>query len=257
MDAWTPSPHPGEFEFDGVSIKKNWGHLHASDKEPLPEHPRVLAAWAQYHNGEFRKAFDAGIKSGAPGLCVANKAACIYANYVEPSEKARQTLYLEVADRAAAQAKTHPETASAHYWQAYALGRYSQSISVAKALAQGIGGKIKAALETAIQLEPRHAEALLALGLFHAEVIDKVGMLIGNMTYGAKKDTSLKLFQQVLLLTPKAPNAIMEYANALVMLEGDKRADEATLLYKKAAAIKPMDAKERLEVDLAQAALAD
>jgi tetratricopeptide (TPR) repeat protein len=257
MDAWTTYPHPGEFEFDAVSIKKNWGHLHASDKEPLPEHPRVLAAWAQYHNGEFRKAFDAGLKSGAPGLCVANKAACIYANYVEPSEKARQNLYLGVADRAAAQAKIHPEIASTHYWQAYALGRYSQSISVAKALAQGIGSKIKDALETTIQLEPRHAEALLALGLFHAEVIDKVGVLIGSMTYGAKKDISLKLFQQALLLTPKAPNAMMEYANALVMLEGDKRADEATQLYKKAAAIQPMDAKERLEVDLAQAALAD
>ena len=93
--------------------------------------------------------------------------------------------------------------------------------------------------------------------MFHAEVIDKVGVLIGNMTYGVKKETSLKLFQQVLLLTPKAPNAIMEYANALVMLEGDKRAEEATRLYKKAAGIKPMDAKERLEVDLAQADLAE
>jgi tetratricopeptide (TPR) repeat protein len=249
MDAWKPYPHPGEFAFDAVSVKKQWSHLHAGDREPLPEHPRVLAAWAHYHNGEYHKAFDAGLKSGAPGLSVANKAACIYANYLEPSEKARQNLYLEVAERAAAHAKI--------YWRAYSLGRYSQSISVAKALAQGIGSKIKDALETTIQLEPRHAEALLALGLFHAEVIDKVGVLIGNMTYGARQDTSLKLFQQALLLTPKAPNAIMEYANALLMLEGDKRADEATQLYKKAAAIKPMDAKERLEVDLALAELAE
>jgi hypothetical protein len=59
------------------------------------------------------------------------------------------------------------------------------------------------------------------------------------------------------VLAQVPPNAIMEYANALVMLEGDRRADEATQLYKKAAAIKPMDAKERLEVDLALAALAD
>jgi tetratricopeptide (TPR) repeat protein len=257
MDAWKPYPHPGEFAFDAVTVKKQWSHLHAGDREPLPEHPRVLAAWAHYHNGEYHKAFDAGLKSGAPGLSVANKAACIYANYLEPSEKARQNLYLEVAERAAAHAKIHPEIASAHYWRAYSLGRYSQSISVAKALAQGIGSKIKDALETTIQLEPRHAEALLALGLFHAEVIDKVGVLIGNMTYGARQDTSLKLFQQALLLTPKAPNAIMEYANALVMLEGDKRAEEATQLYKKAAAIKPMDAKERLEVDLALAELAE
>jgi len=108
MDAWTPYPRPGEFAFDAASVKKQWGHLHAGDKEPVPEHPRVLAAWVHYHNGEYRKAYDAGLKSGVPGQSVANKAACIYANYVERSEKARQNLYLEVAERAAAQAKMHP-----------------------------------------------------------------------------------------------------------------------------------------------------
>lgn len=257
MALWTPFPQPGEFAFDAASVRKQWSRLHAGDREPLPEHPRVLAAWVHYHNGDFQKAYDAGLKSDPHGLVVAYKAACVYATYLESSEKSRQALYLEVAERASAQAKAHPEMVGAHYWQAYALGRYSQSISVAKALAQGIGSRIKVALETAIQLEPRHADAMFALGLFHAEVIDKVGLLIGNMTYGVKKDTSLKLFQQGLLLTPKAPNGIMEYANAQVMLEGDKHADEATRLYEKAASIKPIDARERLEVDLARAELAD
>ena len=42
---------------------------------------------------------------------------------------------------------------------AYALGRYGQLIGVAKALTQGIGGKVSAALNTAIKLEPKHADA--------------------------------------------------------------------------------------------------
>ena len=63
---------------------------------------------------------------------------------------------------------------------AYALGRYSQGISVAKALAQGLGGKVKNALETTIKLAPKHADAHIALGAFHAEVIDKVGSLLGR-----------------------------------------------------------------------------
>jgi len=83
-----------------------------------------------------------------------------------------------------------------------------------------------------------------------------VGILIGNMTYGARRETSLKLFQQGLLLTPKSPIAMMEYANSLVMLDGDKRMEDATRLYEKAVAIKPLDAKERLEVDMARAELA-
>jgi tetratricopeptide (TPR) repeat protein len=256
MHNWTPFNNAGEFDFDGESLRNQWNQLHAGDREPLPKDDLVLSAWAHFHNGAFQKAYETGLQCGPAGLNVAHKSACMYATYIEPREKDKQDLYLEVSERAAVQAKMHPELPSAHYWQAYALGRYSQGVSVAKALAQGIGSRVKHALETTIQLEPRHAEAHIALGVFHAEVIDKVGILIGNMTYGAKKETSLKLFQQGLLLTPKSPIAMMEYANSLVMLEGDKREADATRLYEKAVAIKPLDAKERLEVDLARAELA-
>ena len=257
MDTWNALAKENRFAFDPASLKKQWTRLHAGDREPAPVHPKAWAAWVHFHNGDFFKAYVAGLKIGTDGMAVACKAACIYATYVEPKEKNRQDLYLEIADRAAEQAKTQPEVPNAHYWQAYALGRYSQSVSVAKALAQGIGSKVKNALETTIRLEPRHADAHIALGMFHAEVIDKVGLLIGNLTYGARKDTSLKLFQQGLLLTPKSPMALMEYANAMVMLEGDKRTDEATLLYKKAAATQAVDAAERLEVEIALAELAN
>ena len=124
-------------------------------------------------------------------------------------------------------------------------------------MAQGIGGRIKTALEAAIRLQPLHADAHIALGAFHAEVIDKVGALIGNMTYGAKKDTSLKLLQQGLVLTPNSTQALLEYANALTMLEGDKHQEETTRLYVQVAATQAMDAMERMDVEMAQAGLAD
>ena len=50
---------------------------------------------------------------------------------------------------------------------------------------------------------------------------------------------------------------MVEYANGLVMLEGDRKMKEATRLYEQAAACKPMDAAERLDVELAKAQLAD
>lgn len=256
MHSWTPFPHVGEFNFDAESLRNHWDALHGGDREPLPADEKLLDAWAQFHNGAFQKAYEAGLQCGPSGLNVVHKSACMYATYIEPREKDKQDLYLEVSERAAAQAKLHPELPGGHYWQAYALGRYSQGVSVARALAQGIGSRVKHALETTIQLEPRHAEAHIALGVFHAEVIDKVGILIGNMTYGARKETSLQLFHQGLLLTPKSPIAMMEYANSLVMLEGDRRMEEATRLYEKAVAVKPLDAKERLEVDMARAELA-
>ena len=47
------------------------------------------------------------------------------------SENAGRPCSSEVAERAAAQVEDEPENWQALYWQAYALGRYSQGISVA------------------------------------------------------------------------------------------------------------------------------
>jgi hypothetical protein len=257
MAQWTAFPYTGDYRFDVASVKKNWARLHAGDAEPLPKDVKVLQAWALFHSGEFQKAVDLGLKIGGDGLTVANKAACVYATYLEKQEKARLELFLEVARRAEAQAKINPLNINAHYWQAYALSRYSQGISVAKALAQGLGSKVKVSLENVIKLQPNHADAHIALGSFHAEVIDKVGSLIGGMTYGAKKDTGLALLQQALKLNFESVIGMIEYANAMLMLEGDKMMLEATRLYQQAAAAKPLDAMERLDVEMAKVELED
>ncbi|HYF20055.1 MAG TPA: hypothetical protein VEA40_19475, partial [Ramlibacter sp.] len=72
---------------------------------------------------------------------------------------------------------------------------------------------------------------------------------------GAKKETGLRLFQQALELNPHSAIALIEYANGLVMLEGESKMAEATALYERAAAIEPLDATQRLDVALAQAEL--
>ena len=257
MAKWTPFPHAGDHTYDAASLKKQWARLHAGDTEPLPKDAAVLQAWVHFHNGDFQKASEAGLEAGGGGITAANKATAIYATYLEKKEKTRLDLFLQVAEQAEAQAAEDPKNANAWYWHAYALGRYSQGISVAKALAQGLGSKVKDALERTIALAPAHADAHIALGAFHAEVIDKVGALIGGMTYGARKDTGLKLFQTALALNTDSAIARIEYANAMVMLEGDSRMQEATALYEQAAASEPQDAMEHLDVDLARTELED
>jgi hypothetical protein len=257
MAKWTAFPHESaDYTYDAAALKKNWARLHAGDAEPLPTDAKVLAAWALFHAGEFQKAVEAGLKAGGAGITVANKAQAIYANYLEKSEKAKLALFMEVAERAEAQLATEPKNANAYYFMAYALGRYSQGISIAKALAQGLGSKVKSALETAIKLAPKHADAHIALGAFHAEVIDKVGSLLGR-TQGASKDAGLAMFKTALKLNPSSAIAMVEYANGLVMLEGEKKMKEATKLYEDAAGCTPLDAMERLDVEMAKAELED
>lgn len=258
MAKWTAFPYDSaDYSHDAAALKKHWARLHAGDAEPLPKDAKVLAAWALFHAGDFQKAFDAGIQAGGAGITVANKAQAIYANYLEKSEKTKLAMFLEVAERAEAQQAAEPKNANAFYWQAYAIGRYGQGISVAKALAQGLGTKVKNSLEQAIKLSPKHADAHIALAAFHAEVIDKVGSLIGGMTYGAKKDIGLSLYKDALKLHPASAIGMIEYANGMVMLEGDKKMKEATKLYEQAAASKPLDATERLDVEMAKAELED
>ncbi len=248
MTTWTAFPYPEQHAFDAAGVRAKWAVLHRGDQEPLPTDPRVLEAWVLYHRGEFQAAAQAGDALGAAGAVVANKARLIYADYLEVGEKARLDLFMDVAKRCEALAAQIPTCANAHYLHGYALGRYSQGVSVAKALAKGMGAKVKAAFETTLALQPEHADAYIALAAFHAEVIDKVGPLIGQLTYGAKRETALTLFAEGLTRIPQAAIALTEYGKGLLMLDGDARLAEAQRLYEEAASVCPMDAMEHLGV---------
>jgi hypothetical protein len=255
MARWAAQAPIGHFQFDSKSVKKHWARLHASDQEALPADIAVLQAWALFHNGYFEKAYRAGLQLGASGATLANRTACTYATLQEHRESERLELYQWVSEQAAAQTRSEPDNPNAHYLLAYSLGRYSQGISVTRALAQGLGSRIKDALETTIALQPQHANAHFALGAFHAEIIDKVGSLIGGMTYGAKQSVSQEMFQRGFALLPQSPSGLLEYAKALLMLEGDACQEEANALYAQAAALQPADAQEYLEIALARARL--
>jgi tetratricopeptide (TPR) repeat protein len=126
MAKWTAFPYDDvDYSYDLAALKKAWPQLHAGDAEPWPSDKAVQQAWALFHAGEFQKAHDAGLKAGgAAGITVANKAQAIYANYLEKSEKTKLAMFQAVAERAEALLAEDPKNPNAHYWMAYALGRY-------------------------------------------------------------------------------------------------------------------------------------
>ena len=253
---WAKFPHADKaYAFDAAGLKKHWARLHRGDGEPFPKDADVLEAWRHFHAGEFAQAVDAGLAAGGAGINVAVKSQTVYANYLEKSEKAKLALFEEAAAWADERRGKAPKDANAHYLYAFAIGRYGQGISVVKALAQGYGGKIKDALLTALKLDAKHADAHTAYGSYQAEVINKVGGLVAGLTYGAKKDAALEHFEKAAKLNPESPITRIEYANGLILLFGKSRIDDATTLYEEAAAVNPLDAMERLDVELAKAEL--
>jgi tetratricopeptide (TPR) repeat protein len=275
--AWTAFPHDAKaFAYPGDALKKAWPRLHAGDTEPFPDGRRAAAllkaagkaapkgidaealaaalqdAWRAFHRGDFRAAFEAGQALGPVGASVAVKAIGIHATYLVPGEAERLRRYEQAAALAEAAVAALPGEANSHYRHAFALGRYSQGISIAKALKQGIAGKVRAALDTALALAPKHAEAHTALALYHAEIIDKIGAMIGGLTYGAKAAEAESHIRTALKLTPDSPIAHIEHGNVLMLLHGEKKEDAAAAAYERAAKLQPADAMEALDAAYAR-----
>lgn len=87
------------------------------------------------------------------------------------------------------------------------------------------------------------------------ELIDKMGSLVGSLTYGASTEAAVKHFEKALKLNPDSAIARIEYANAMPMMFGDAKKTQVRRLYEQASKCIPADAMERLDVELAQAEL--
>ena len=277
--SWAAFPHDAKaYTYAGDALKKAWPQLHAGDNEPFPDAKRAAAllkaagkrapkldaealatalqdAWRAFHRGDFKAAHDAGEKLGPVGASVAVKSLGIHATYLVDDEAEKLRRFQQAAALAEAAAKVLPDEANSHYRLAFALGRYSQGLSIAKALKEGIAGKVRSALDTALELAPKHAEGHTAMALYHAEIIGKIGAMIGGLTYGAKAAEAEAHIKAALKLTPDSPIAHIEHGNVLLLLHGDKQEDAAAAAYERAAKARPRDAMEKLDVEFAKSQL--
>ncbi|HHL31901.1 MAG TPA: hypothetical protein ENJ41_04885 [Oceanospirillales bacterium] len=258
---WQQLPDDFMFDYDQDGLAEVWEQLHAGDQYAYPlsldDYDEDILnaqaqAWLHYHNGDYQAAATIGLELHEHGAVVLAKSVAAYCDYLcEDEDEVLNILAatIEITEQAA---ENLPECANAHFVNALLMGRYSQRISITKALSQGLGGKIKSYLETALELQPKHAEAHTAMGLYHAEIIDKIGSMIGGLTYGAKKPIAMQHFKKSLELTPDAPITAIEFANGLILLEGDKAMDRASELYQQASECEALDALQNCDISFAQ-----
>lgn len=277
---WAPMPTPDKrFDYPGDKLAKAWENLHLGDQEPWPGPERIAAlikanpklgkageaaaiaerladAWRAYHRGDFADAHAAGVGLGPLGAVVAAKAMGIHATYLVDDDKEKLRRFEQVAALAEDAASALPGEANTHYFRAFALGRYSQLLSITKALSMGIAGKVRESLERTLKLAPKHAEAHLAMAMYHAEIIGKVGGMLATLTYGAKASAAEEHLKTAQRLAPDAPVTWLETGNALLLLYGERREDDAAAAYAKAAKLKPIDAMQALDAQAAREQLA-
>jgi len=271
----SPATRPPSPQYRGGELREHWSRLHQTDREPWPDaraigrlakgRPSLAAwieaqggagavaealqeAWRAFHSGAFARAVAAGERLGSLGAIVANRTVAVESLYSTASATRVLTALESAIARGERAVAELPDHANAHYTLALVLGRYSQRISILKALAAGLAGRVREHLERTLALVPEHAEAHVAFGLYHAEIVAKLGSLAANLTYGATAGAAIEHLRRALALAPDSPIVRMEYANGLMLLDAGRHRRQAEELYQQAAACTPADEMERLDV---------
>ncbi len=267
--------------YRGEALHERWDVLHCCDREPWPDPqwlstlasrqalaaseletrggPRSVAgalqeAWRIFHAGDYPRAIELGVELGPFGAAVASKAAAVQSLSAKQGSAEVLRLLTSAAERGEKAVDLLPGYINAHYTLALVLGRYGQHISILRALAEGLAGRVESRLKRALHLEPRHAEAHVALGLYHAEIIHQVGTLAG-FAYGVSSKLALEHMHRAHELAPASPVISVEQARGLMLLDPDGHRGEVQALNKRAAGCQPVDAMERLYVERANSAL--
>jgi len=267
------------FDYAPDKLAKLWSRLHQGDCEPFPDadwvqritlaHPALASklrpedaaaglqnAWRAYHRGDFAEAMALGTELGLLGYNAANKAASVQAGYIEQNEERKLAMLVAATRRAETLQAAAPDLVNAWSFHAQALGRYGQAISITRALAEGLAGRVRHSLERTLGLAPNHAEAHIALGSLHAEIVAQAGAMFAQLMYGASREAALQHYSEALRLAPDSAIARIEYARGLVLLFGRERLPEAKQLYAEASSLEAADETERLDSALAKDSLA-
>jgi len=275
---WRTLPTKGNYDYDAQNLKAHWNRLHACESEsfPGPDYLRdliepnerakkaipnfdgdygalsdkLLAGWRDFHKGEFRAAFDTGLSLGVAGAFLANVAAVVYASNTNDDKDRIKSIFMDAAERSLQASKLLPNHANSLYFHGLSLGRYSETVSLLKALAENIAPKFQHALNETLRKNPNHVLANLGYGTFNASIIDMVGAIVAKLTYSASKDKAFQHYETAMRAAPFLPVVYIEYGKGAALLEGKKGLNKAKSLYEQAAKLTPMDAMEELDVAL-------
>lgn len=244
-----------DLDLSGDGLRQHWDAMHVGFPETFPQDAAVQEAWRQYHLGQFAKAYETGMAAGGAGVVPALFAATIQAQYVEKDDKRRAALFKQAMKGCEEAEDKGLISANLHYIHAVAMGRYSQSISIIEALAQGFGGRIKEQLQKCLELDDTHAEGHATFGGWHAAISDQAGALMGRMLYGATQDGAHEHYDLAVSNAPQALIPRTEYSRGLEVMYGEKEPDIRKHL-EQAMQLPAIDAMQRLDQQMARERLA-
>jgi len=276
--SWKPfSQAAAAFDYAGERLREAWPRLHAGDRETFPDEAGIAEAlaaearlgdhllgtdapaianslgdaWRAYHRGDFRRAWELGTDAGPLGTSVAVAAAGVHARFLVQDQRERVAFCETLVQRASDTIDLLPLNPNSHFRYAWALGLLGREVSTVQVLTEGLGSKLHAALEAALELDSDHAEAHSALGLYHAQVIEKIGSALAKLTWRLNPEAAEAHLRTATRLTPDAPSAWIGLGIGLELLDAKAHAAESSDALRMATGIQPIDARQALEIGYA------
>jgi tetratricopeptide (TPR) repeat protein len=197
-------------------------------------------AQALYARGAFLEAsrVAASLNSSA-GFAFAARALSEHAS--EQPRAEREGLYMQCERFARRALALNSRNADGHFEWGASVGNLGNLRGAAYAFVNGVATQVRDHFERALELNPRHTLALVALGRWHAEIVGRgVGFLFGG---DAAKVGAL--FERALLSDPRSIFVRLEYARTLLTLDANANRTRAKTLLEAALEFEPRDYLER------------
>ena len=175
--------------------------------------------YAIYASGDYPAAEQAGVAAhSAEGYAIAARAALAEGVLQAPCLDC-----LKKAESFARQAVAiDPRYPDGQIWLAVSLGYQARIIGIVKARLENAPEQSKAALDAALQSDPKNPFAVSSLGGWHIEIVKGGGSLMARLLYGASESKALALFDQAVRLAPENVAVRYQIGLSLAGFDPDK-----------------------------------
>ncbi|MFN2322044.1 MAG: hypothetical protein ABR510_03700 [Trueperaceae bacterium] len=155
--------------------------------------------------GAFEAAIAANDDDARAHLLLARAAVYAAAELPEDADADREALFARAADMADRAVRLAPGEPDAHFEVSRALGRLAQYRGVLQSLS--LAARVERALERTLELDPDHAAAWHARGLFHHDV---------PWIAGGRRGSVAPSFERAIVLEPDEITHRLAFAQVLV-----------------------------------------
>lgn len=211
---------------------------------PLAE--AAQQAWRFHYEGKYEQSYQLGMQLGAAGTVPAIYSKLMYATFMVNTSAEKLALFREIADEAEQSLQLTPGYDFGEFGLLYARVRILERLGTTASLATGFLGSTQKSLKELSQRHPTNSLYPTTFAGIQAGVVERVGSLIGRITYGATESRTLEGFQEALELQANLPVIYNEFIVALSRINPKKYKSTIEGLSAQCLALTPYSAEEAL-----------